>query len=65
MACLLYQHKAVFCRALPHTHVCIIAFWPGWLVVDRRARRAGWALVEFATGVEEVDAAQLRIVCIE
>ena len=37
----------------------------GRLVVDRRARRAGWALVEFATGVEEVDAAQLRIVCIE
>ena len=37
----------------------------GPLVVDRRARRAGWALVEFATGVEEVDAAQLRIVCIE
>ena len=37
----------------------------GRLVVDRRARRAGWALVEFSTGVEEVDAAQLRIVCIE
>lgn len=37
----------------------------GRLVVDRRARRAGWALVEFVTGVEEVDAAQLRIVCIE
>ena len=37
----------------------------GRLVVDRRARRAGWALVEFATDVEEVDATQLRIVCIE
>jgi ParB family chromosome partitioning protein len=37
----------------------------GRLVVDRRARRAGWALVDFATGDEEVDATQLRIVRIE
>ena len=37
----------------------------GRLVVDRRARRAGWALVAYATGVEEVDAAQLRIVRVE
>ena len=39
----------------------------GRLVVDRRARRAGWALVAYASGAEEVevDAAQLRIVCIE
>ncbi|MEP6588255.1 MAG: ParB/RepB/Spo0J family partition protein [Polaromonas sp.] len=37
----------------------------GRLVVDQRARRAGWALVEFATGIEEVDAARLRIVRIE
>jgi hypothetical protein len=35
------------------------------LVVDRRARRAEWALVDFATGNEEVDATQLRIVRIE
>ena len=37
----------------------------GRLVVDRRAKRAGWALVLYATGVEEVDATQLRIVRIE
>ncbi|ABM40113.1 ParB/RepB/Spo0J family partition protein [Polaromonas naphthalenivorans] len=37
----------------------------GRLVVDRRAGRAGWALVAYATGIEEVDAAQLRIVRIE
>ena len=37
----------------------------GRLVVDRRARRAGWALVDFATGDEEVEATQLRIVRIE
>jgi ParB family chromosome partitioning protein len=37
----------------------------GRLVVDRRARRAGWVLVAYATGVEEVDATQLRIVRIE
>jgi len=37
----------------------------GRLVVDRRASRAGWALVAYASGVEEVDAARLRIVRIE
>ena len=37
----------------------------GRLVVDRRAKRAGWALVLYATGEEEVDATQLRIVRIE
>ena len=37
----------------------------GRLVVDRRASRAGWALVAYATSVEEVEAAQLRIVRIE
>ena len=37
----------------------------GRLVVDRRAKRAGWALVLYATGEEEVDAMQLRIVRIE
>jgi len=37
----------------------------GRLVVDRRASRAGWALVEFASDTREVDAAQLRIVRIE
>lgn len=37
----------------------------GHLVVDRRASRVGWALVLYATGIEEVDAAQLRIVRIE
>jgi len=37
----------------------------GRLVVDRRASRAGWALVAYARGVEEVDAARLRIVRIE
>jgi len=37
----------------------------GRLVVDRRASRAGWALVVYASGVEEVDATQLRIVRIE
>lgn len=33
----------------------------GRLVVNRRASRAGWALVLYATGLEEVDPAQLRI----
>ena len=37
----------------------------GRLVVERRASRAGWALVEFATGIKEVDVSQLRIVRIE
>ncbi|WP_051676297.1 ParB/RepB/Spo0J family partition protein [Polaromonas glacialis] len=37
----------------------------GQLVVDRWAKRAGWALVLYATGEEEVDATQLRIVRIE
>ena len=37
----------------------------GRLVVDRRAKRAGWALVAYATGTKEVNAAQLRIVRIE
>jgi ParB family transcriptional regulator, chromosome partitioning protein len=37
----------------------------GRLVVDQRARREGWALVAYATGIEEVDAAALRIVRIE
>jgi ParB family chromosome partitioning protein len=37
----------------------------GRLVVDRRASRAGWARVAYATGDEEVDATQLRIVRIE
>jgi ParB family chromosome partitioning protein len=37
----------------------------GRLVVDRRASRAGWARVLYATGEEEVDATQLRIVRIE
>ena len=37
----------------------------GRLVVDRRAKRAGWALVAYATGIKEVKAAQLRIVRIE
>ena len=37
----------------------------GRLVVDRRASRAGWALVAYASGVEEVDATQLRIIRIE
>lgn len=37
----------------------------GRLMVDRRAKRAGWALVAYATGAEEVDVAQLRIVRIE
>ena len=37
----------------------------GRLVVDRRAKRAGWALVAYATGTKEVKAAQLRIVRIE
>ena len=38
---------------------------PGRLVVDRRAEREGSALVAYATGVKEVEAAELRIVCIE
>ena len=37
----------------------------GRLVVDRHARRAGCALVAYATGTKEVNAAQLRIVRIE
>jgi ParB family chromosome partitioning protein len=37
----------------------------GQLVVDRRASSAGWAMVLYATGEEEVDATQLRIVRIE
>lgn len=37
----------------------------GRLVVDRRAGRGGLALVAYATGTEEVDATQLRIVRIE
>ncbi len=37
----------------------------GRLVVDRRASRAGWARVLYATGEEEVDATRLRIVRIE
>jgi len=37
----------------------------GRLVVDRRAKRAGWARVLYATGEEEVDATQLRIVRVE
>jgi ParB family chromosome partitioning protein len=37
----------------------------GRLVVDRRAKRAGWALVAYATGTKEVDATQLRIVRVE
>lgn len=34
----------------------------GRLVVDRRAEREGSVLVAYATGIEEVDAAELRIV---
>jgi ParB family chromosome partitioning protein len=37
----------------------------GQLVVDRRGEREGSALVQYATGIEEVDAAELRIVRIE
>ncbi|SCX35788.1 ParB/RepB/Spo0J family partition protein [Agrobacterium rosae] len=37
----------------------------GHLVVDRRGERPGSALVAYATGIEEVDAAELRIVGIE
>jgi ParB family transcriptional regulator, chromosome partitioning protein len=37
----------------------------GRLVVDRAGERAGSALVAYATGIEEVDAAELRIVRIE
>lgn len=37
----------------------------GRLVVDRRAGREGWMLVAYATGIEEVDATQLRIVRVE
>lgn len=37
----------------------------GRLVVDRRGEREGSALVAYATGIEEVDAAELRIVRIE
>ena len=37
----------------------------GRLMVDRRASRAGWARVLYATGEEEVEATQLRIVRIE
>jgi ParB family chromosome partitioning protein len=37
----------------------------GRLVVDRRASRAGWARVLYATGAEEVDATQLRIVRVD
>lgn len=35
---------------------------PGRLVTDRRAERAGYALVEYPEGIEEVDASVLRIV---
>jgi ParB family transcriptional regulator, chromosome partitioning protein len=35
---------------------------PGRLVTDRRAERAGYALVEYPEGIEEVDARVLRIV---
>lgn len=34
----------------------------GRLVVDRRASKAGWALVAYPSGVKEVDVMQLRIV---
>lgn len=37
----------------------------GQLVVDRRASRAGWALVAYASGTQEVDATHLRIIRIE
>lgn len=37
----------------------------GRLVVDRRGERDGSALVQYATGIEEVDAAELRIVGVE
>jgi len=37
----------------------------GRLVVERRASRAGWALVDYSTGIKEVDASQLRIVRVE
>jgi len=38
---------------------------PGRLVLERRARRAGWALVAYAAGEREVEASQLRIVRVE
>jgi ParB family chromosome partitioning protein len=37
----------------------------GRLVVDRRAERAGWALVEFGNSTEEVDPSELTIAHIE
>ena len=37
----------------------------GRLVVDRKSDREGWALVEYATGVEEIEACALRFVRID
>ena len=37
----------------------------GQLVLDRRSEREGWALVSYTTGIEEVEASELRIVRIE
>lgn len=37
----------------------------GQLVTDRRAEAPGWALVRYATGIEEVELASLRMVAIE
>lgn len=37
----------------------------GRLIVDRRAASEGWALVAYATAIEEVEAKHLRIVAIE
>ena len=37
----------------------------GQLVTDRRAEASGWALVRYATGIEEIELSSLRIVAVE
>jgi len=49
----------------PVFHVILGDGRTGRLVVDRKARRAGAVLVAFASGIEEADAADLRIVRVE
>lgn len=52
-------------RGVPAFIVALADGTQGRLVVDRRAERDGWALVEFATGAEEVELAALRLVRID
>ena len=37
----------------------------GRLIVDRKASTEGWALVQYANAIEEVEAKHIRIVAVE